>query len=96
MNMTETTYAPADAFAAANEAAQHVREFGERANQTGRAFGQLAFDAYEKAVASVVEFENKAAEAAPVDWVKTAVGAHAALLQDVNAAYVKAARVVLD
>jgi hypothetical protein len=53
-------------------------------------------DAYEKAVSSVVEFEQKAAEAAPVEWVKTAVGAHASFLQDVNAAYVKAARVVLS
>ena len=86
------TSIPTDVFGAANQATEQFREFGERANGTSKAFGQLALDTYEKAVASLVEFEQKAAEAAPVDWVKTAFGAHAEFVQDVNAAYVKAAR----
>jgi hypothetical protein len=87
---------PTTQFPSPEQATQQVREFSERAVGTGRAFGQLALDAYEKAVSTFVEFEHKAADAAPVEWVKAAIGAHASLVEDVNSAYVRAARSVLD
>ena len=83
-------------FESPEKATEQVREFAERAAGTGRAFGQLALDTYEQAVNTLVEFENKAAEAAPVDWVKTAIGAHASFVNDLTGAYVKAARSALD
>ena len=61
-----------------------------------RELSQLALDTYARAVASVVEFEQKAAEAAPVEWIKTVIDAHAAFVKDVNDAYLKAVRVTLD
>jgi hypothetical protein len=95
--MTDTTTRPgAEAFAAAEEATRRTREFGAQATRAGQAFGQLALDNYERGVATFVEFEQKAAEATPVGWIKTAVSAHATLVQDVNAAYLKAARAALD
>jgi len=75
---------------------EQVRQFGERATGTGRMFGRVAVDAYEQAVNSAVEFEKAAAETAPADWIKTALGAHAAFIADVNAAYVRAVRSILN
>jgi hypothetical protein len=78
------------------QAAQQTRELTAQAIDSGRAFGRMALDTYEQAVNTFVEYERKAADAAPVEWVKTAVGAHASFVHDVNAAYVRAARSVLD
>src|SRR5918911_1035278 len=73
------------------QAAHQTRELTAQAVDSGRAFGRMALDTYEQAVNTFVEYERKAAEAAPVEWVKTAVGAHASFVHDVNAAYVRAA-----
>jgi hypothetical protein len=88
--MTDST------FHAAEQATDQMREFGERAAETGRSFSRLYIDAYEQAVNGFVDFEQKAAEAAPVDWMKTAIGAHASLVGEVNSAYVRAVRSVLS
>jgi hypothetical protein len=84
--MTDTTFATPE----------QVREYGERATETTRAFGRQAIDVYEQVVKSAVDFERAAADAAPADWIKTAIGAHAAFVADVNAAYVGAVRSVLN
>ena len=99
--MAETTTFPTnETFEAAGQATERVteqiRQFGEQAAAAGRGFGNLALSTYEQAVANAVEFERKAAEAAPVDWIKTAIDAHASFVKDVNDAYVKAVRVALD
>jgi F0F1-type ATP synthase membrane subunit b/b' len=78
------------------QATQQTRELTEQVVGTSRAYGHMALDTYEQAVNSFVEFEQRAADAAPVDWVKTAIGAHAAFVKDVADAYVKAARNVID
>jgi hypothetical protein len=88
-------YATAQVQETAERTTQQIRDFGERTAVAGRAFGELALDAYEETTKSLVEFEHRAADAAPVDWVKAAIGAHASFVQDVNAAYVKAARAIL-
>ena len=84
--MTDATFA----------AGEQVREYGERATESTKAFGRQAIDAYEQVVKSAVEFEKAAADAAPAEWVKTAIGAHASFVQDVNNAYVSAARTLLS
>ena len=97
--MTES-FQPTEAFAAANQATeratQQVREFGEQAAEAGRGYANLALQTYEQGVATLVEFEQKAAEAAPVDWVKAAIDAHVSFVKDINEAYVKAARTALS
>ena len=75
---------------------EQVREYNEKATETGRAFGRQAIDAYEQVVKSAVDFERAAADAAPAEWLKTAIGAHASFIADVNAAYVGAVRSVLS
>ena len=84
--MTDTTFA----------AGEQVREYGERATESSKVFGRQAIDAYEQVVKSAVDFEKAAADAAPADWIKTAIGAHASFVADVNAAYVSAVRTVLS
>ena len=74
---------------------EQVREYGEKATETSRAFGRQWIDAYEKAVQGAVDAERAAADAAPADWMKTAIGAHASFVADVNAAYVGAVRTLL-
>jgi hypothetical protein len=81
---------------ATTAATEQVREYGERATETTRAFGRQAIDAYEQVVKSAVDFERAAADAAPADWIKTAIGAHATFVADVNAAYVGAVRTILS
>jgi hypothetical protein len=81
-----------DAFAGTDQ----VSEYGERATESTRAFGRQAIDAYEQVVKTAVDFERAAADAAPAEWLKTAIGAHASFVADVNAAYVGAARSVLS
>jgi hypothetical protein len=96
-HVTESNNFPTgDAYQAADQAAQQAREIGERFTGAGRVFGQLALDSYERGVATVVDLERKAADTAQVEWVRNAVGAHATFVQDLNAAYLKAARSVLD
>ena len=96
--MTES-FQPEEAFAAANQAteraSQQVREFGERTVATSRDIGNAALDSYERALATFLELEHRAAEAAPVDWAKTAIEAHASFVKDINDAYLKAVRGVL-
>jgi hypothetical protein len=75
---------------------EQVREYGERANATARTLGRQAIDAYEHAVQGAVQSERAAADAAPADWIKTAIGAHAAFVADANAAYVGAVRSVIN
>ena len=77
-------------------AGEKVREYGERATEGTKVFGRQAIDAYEQVVKSAVEFEKATAHAAPADWIKTAIGAHASFVADVNAAYVSAARTLLS
>lgn len=81
-----------DAFAATDQ----VREYNERATESTKAFGRQAIDAYEQVVKTAVDFERAAADAAPAEWLKTAISAHASFVADVNAAYVGAVRSVIN
>ena len=91
--MTETT----EAFATtAEKANQQVRAFGDSAAGTVRDAGNLLLDNYEKAVAAYLDLQQKAAEAAPLEVVKTAIEAHSTFVKEITDAYVKAARSALN
>jgi hypothetical protein len=95
MTSTEATR-PADPFGVAETTSKQLQEFGERVVDSGRQVGRLVLDGYEQAVTSLVEFEKNAADAAPVEWIKEALNAHASLISDVNSAYLKIAREALS
>jgi hypothetical protein len=84
-----------DPAAAVDAAVQRIRELNERLVESAKAAGQASLDAYEKALQSLVEFEEKAASASQLDWVSNIAAAHAKFLQDVSSAYVQAARQAL-
>jgi hypothetical protein len=96
MTTTTTEKTVTDTFDAAQQSAEQIRQFGERATDAGRALGRLTLDTYEQAVATLIDFEKQAADAAPADWMKAAISAHASFVQEMNAAYVRTLHSVLD
>lgn len=69
-----------------------IRELNERAMEAARTAGEAGLDAYEKAMKSFVEVEERMADATQLDWVKTIIGAQAEFLQNISGSYVNAAR----
>lgn len=90
-----TTEFNPDPTAAAEEAVQRIRELTERFIESAKAAGNQSLDAYEKALQSLVEFQEKAAGASQLDWVQNIAQAHAKFVQEVSNAYVSAAREML-
>jgi hypothetical protein len=84
-----------DPTAASEEAVQRIRELNERFIDSAKAAGNQTLDAYEKALQSLVEFQEKAAGATQLDWVSSIAQAHAKFIQEVSNAYVSAAREML-
>lgn len=77
------------------EAAGRVRELNERILESMKATGLTSLDAYEKALKSLVDFEQKVAGASQLEWVSALAATHATFVNDVSAAYTKAAREML-
>lgn len=99
---SKTTSASATATSAADagksvEAAVHnIRELTDRLVESAKSAGQASLDAYQSALESLLEFEEKAAGASQLDWISNITAAHAKFMQDVSAAYVSAARKTLE
>jgi hypothetical protein len=83
--MTEPT-------AAADEAAQRIRELTERFIDAAKTAGNASLDAYEQSLRGLLEFQERAANASQLDWVSSIANAHAKFVQDVSNAYISAAR----
>jgi len=81
--------------AAAEQAGQRIRELTERFIESAKVAGNQSLDAYEKALESMVAFQEKGAQATQLDWVSAVAAAHAKFVQDVSSAYVSAAREML-
>ncbi len=78
------------------EAAARVRELNERIIESSKSAGLTSLDAYEKALKSLVEFEQKVAGASQLEWVSALATTHAQFITDVSTAYTKAAREFLS
>ena len=78
-----------------DEAADRVRALNEKLIETAKKSGTASLDAYEKALASLVEFQQKAAGATQLDWVNTIVKAQTTFLSEISSAYTTAAREAL-
>ena len=90
-----TTSGLPDPRAAGEATTERIRALNERIIESAKAAGQASLDAYEKALQSLVDFEQKAAKASQLEWVTAVASAHAKFVQDVSAAYVTAAREAL-
>jgi hypothetical protein len=82
--------------AAFEAAAERIRSLNERLIEGTKTAGLTSLDAYEKALTSLVEFETKVAGGTQLDWVTALAATHASFVQDVSAAYTKAARELLS
>jgi len=81
--------------AAFEETAGRVREFNARLLESSKVAGLAGLDAYEKAVKSLVDFEQTVAGATQVEWVSTLANTHAKFIQEVSSAYTEGARSLL-
>jgi hypothetical protein len=78
-----------------NEAAERIRDLNERLIESSKNAGRVSLDAYEKALKSMVDFEEKVGNASQLEWVSALASTHAKFVQDVSAAYTAAARELL-
>ena len=69
-----------------------IRELNERAITAAKAAGVSALDAYEKALQSVVEVEEKLGTASSLDWIQQVINAQADFMKKISANYVAAIR----
>lgn len=76
-------------------AADRIRSMNEKLLDAYKRSGTVSLDAYEKTLASLVDFEEKAADATQLEWVSALASAHAKFVTEVSAAYTKAARDML-
>jgi hypothetical protein len=90
--MGSNSFLPQYDAAAAEETIKRIQEMNQRMIDSSKSAGRAALDAYEKALQSMVEFQEKVAGASQLDWVSALAAAHGQFIQDVSAAYIKAAR----
>jgi hypothetical protein len=63
--------------------------------KSSKSAGLVTLDAYENALQSLLEFEEKVASATQLEWVSTLATKHAKFITDISANYTKAARDLL-
>ena len=74
---------------------ERYRVLNDKLIESGKKTGNLVLDGYEKAITSYVDFRQQVADATQLDWVTTVVKAQNEFINEVNAAYISAARDVL-
>jgi hypothetical protein len=96
---TTTTKKSTEAFGELTEGfgdvGERYRVLNEKLIDSGKKTGNAVLDGYEKAVASYVDFRQQLADATQLDWITTVVKAQNEFINEVNAAYISAARDVL-
>ena len=94
--MTSTTeHLQTDLAGGFDQAADRIGALNEKLIETAKKTGGASLDAYEKAVAGLVDFQQKAADATQLDWVSTVVKAQTTFLTEITTAYTTAAREAL-
>ena len=77
------------------EATDRIRDLNERIIESSKSAGLATLDAYEKALKSLVGFEEKVASASQVEWISALASTHAKFIADVSKSYTEAARDLL-
>lgn len=74
------------------ETAERVRELNEKLITAAKQTGKISLDAYERTLAGLVDFEQRAATSSQLDWVQALAKAHTDFVSDVSSAVTNAAR----
>ena len=78
------------------EAAARVKDLNDKLLASAKSAGSVSLDAYEKALAGMIDFSEKAAQMTGLEWVVTAAHTQTALVKEVNEAMAKTARQMLS
>jgi Asp/Glu/hydantoin racemase len=81
--------------ASVEETIKRIEEMNQRMIESSKSTGRVALDAYEKALESMLDFQEKVAGASQLEWVSALASTHAQFISDVSAAYIKATRETL-
>jgi len=81
--------------ATVDETVKRIKDMNERMIESSKSAGRFALDAYEKALQSMLDFQEKVAGSSQLDWVSALANTHAQFIKDVSAAYIKASRETL-
>jgi hypothetical protein len=80
----------------ANEATtERIRELNERILEGARKAGGAYLDAYEKALESIADYQERVAKQSDVEWVSTIVDAQARFTRELTKLYVSTGRELL-
>jgi hypothetical protein len=90
--MGNDSFSPQYDAKAVEDTIKRIEEMNRRMIESSKSAGLVALDAYEKALQSMLEFQEKVAGASQLDWVSALASAHAQFVGDISAAYIKAAR----
>jgi hypothetical protein len=89
---TETKSTDPKAF---EEAAERVRDLNERIIEASRKAGKAYLDAYEASLKSVADYQQKVADATPVEWFSTLMNAQAEFTREAAKAVTASTRELL-
>lgn len=93
---TGTKSTPVFDAGAFDEAVTRIRDLNEKIIAAAKETGQASLDAYEQALQSMVDFEEQMAGQSQLDWVTALANTHVKFVQEISAAYIKAARAALS
>jgi hypothetical protein len=77
------------------QVSERVREYGDRATETGKKLSGTLVDTYEKYVLTIADASQKAGEATNIEWISAAASAQAGITREMTKAYASAARELL-
>jgi hypothetical protein len=74
---------------------ERIRDLNERILDAGKKAGGAYLDAYEKALESIVDYQEKVAKQTDVEWISTIVDAQARFTRELTKLYVSSGRELL-
>ena len=77
---------------AAEDTVERIRELNERIIEKGRDAGATYLDAYERALNTIVEYQEQLAAASPVEWIQRMIEAQATFTREIGNLYASTAR----
>ena len=78
-----------------DETTQRIRDLNERILEAGKKAGGAYLTAYEKALQSIVDYQEQVAKQTDVEWVSTIIEAQARFTRELTRLYVSAGRELL-